>query len=213
MNEISADPQVWFLRHGKTSFDYENSSYDSFMDMLCNGHNEPLLKKHGINFKTLPDRAEFVAYSPAQRAVDTANVLHNKLEVKRMEKLELLHEVRFDGDIIHRHEYKSLAANRKDILERWHDGRNKAETFEESMARIKEIEMFLSKRQEKTIILVTHGWFLRLLDVYFVQGKHTDITLEDILKVEPVPLGHCIKATVVRKCRVESQRDLVGAIF
>ena len=85
------------------------------------------------------------------------------------------------------------------ILKRWYDGRNKAETFEDSLERVRKIESFLSERQEKTIILVTHGWFLRLLEVYFVQGKHTDITLEDLLETKPVPLGHCIKATVARK--------------
>jgi hypothetical protein len=30
MNDISPDIPVWFLRHGKSSFDYENSLYDTF---------------------------------------------------------------------------------------------------------------------------------------------------------------------------------------
>jgi len=134
-------------------------------------------------------------------------VLRNKLDVKRMEELELLREVRFDCNIIPRQKYTSFASSRKDILKRWYDGRNEAETFEASKARVREIESFLSERQEKTIILVTHGWFLRLLEIYFVQGKHTDITLEDILEIKPVPLGHSIKATVVRKSCVESRMD------
>jgi broad specificity phosphatase PhoE len=209
MNDISTDIRVWFLRHGKTPFDYENSSYDDFRDMLCNGHDTPLLKEHGINFKTLPDRVEFVAHSPAKRAVDTAKVLRKKLGVKPMEELELLREVTFDCNIILRQEYTSLAGSREDILKRWYSGRNEAENFEDSLERVRKIETFLSERQEKTIILVTHGWFLRLLEIYFVQGKHTDvdITLEDILEVKPVPLGHCIKATVARKSRVESRMD------
>ena len=202
MNDISTNIQVWFLRHGKTSFDYENSSYDTFMDMLCNRHDTRLLKEHRIDFKRLPDRVEFVAYSPAIRAVDTAEVLRKKLGVKKMEELELLREVRFDCSIILRGEYTSLAGSREIILKRWYDGRNKAETFEDSLARVREIESFLSERQEKTIILVTHGWFLRLLETYFVQGKHTP-TIDDLLKAKPVPLGHCIKATVARKSCVE----------
>jgi len=117
--------------------------------------------------------------------------------------MELLREVKFDCTIILRREFTSLARNREDILKRWYDGRNKAETFEDSLARVREIESFLSERQEKTIILVTHGWFLRLLENYFVQGNQTP-TFDDLLKAKPVPLGHCIKATV-RKCRVESQ--------
>jgi broad specificity phosphatase PhoE len=202
MNDI----QVWFLRHGKTSFDYENSKYDDFIKMLCNGHRTPLVDDPGIDFKSLPERVDFVGYSPITRAVQTAEVLRNKLGVKLMEKMQSLHEVKFDKGIILEHEFISLAENRKDILERWYDGRNKAETFENSLARVRKIETFLSERQEKTIILVTHGWFLRLLEVYFVQGKHTNITLEDILETKPVPLGHCIKATV----RVESSSPPVA---
>jgi broad specificity phosphatase PhoE len=193
MNDI----QVWFLRHGKTTFDYENSKYDDFIEMLCNGHSTPLAEDPGINFKSLPKRVDLVGYSPIARAVQTAKVLRNKLGVISMMEMELLREVSFDLDIILKQEYTSLIESRKDILARWYDGRNKAEAFVDSLARVKEIESFLSERQEKTIILVTHGWFLRLLEIYFVQGKHT-ITLDDLLKVKPVPFGHCIKATVAR---------------
>jgi len=214
MNNISTDIQVWFLRHGKTPFDYENSNYDDFMEMLSNGHSEPLAKEPGIDFESLPKRVDFVGYSPFIRAVETSEKLRDKLGVKSMEELELLREVKFDKDIILREEYKFLAGNRNDILERWYDGRNKKEKFEDSLERVRKIESFLSERQEKTIILVTHGWFLRLLEVYFVQGKHTDISLEDIREVKPVPLGHSIKATVTRKNSVKLPREeLVGEIF
>jgi broad specificity phosphatase PhoE len=210
MNDISTDIQVWFLRHGKTPFDYENSKYDDFIEMLCNGHRTPLVEDPEIDFELLPEQVDFVGYSPATRAVETAEVLRNKLGVKLMEELEPLREVRFYEDVILKHEFISLVENRKDILERWYDGRNKAETFEQSMARVRKIGSFLRERQEKTIILVTHGWFLRLLEIYFVQGKHTNIQLEDILEVKPVPLGHSIKATLVHKNSAKSQIELVG---
>jgi broad specificity phosphatase PhoE len=200
MDNISTDIQVWFLRHGRTPFNWENSKYDDFIQMLCNGYSTPLAEDHGIDFKLLPKRVDFIGYSPIKRAVKTAEVLHDKLGVKSTEELELLREVRFDRNIISRQEYTSLAKSRKDILERWYFGRNQKETFETSLARVRKIGAFLSERQEKKIILVTHGWFLRLLEIYFVQGKHTP-TIEDLLKTKPVPLGHCIKATVARKSR------------
>ena len=199
MSDISTDIHVWFLRHGKTFFDYENSQYDDFTQMLCNGHGTRLAEDPEIDFESLPKRVDFVGYSPAIRAVETAGVLRNKLGVKLMEEMQSLHEVEFDENIILEHEFESLEQIRPEILKRWRHNRNKAESFEDSLARVKEIELFLSERQEKTIILVTHGWFLRLVEIYFVQGKHTDIELEDILEVKPVPLGHSIKATVVRK--------------
>jgi broad specificity phosphatase PhoE len=209
MNE---DIQVWFLRHGKTPFNYENSNYDDFIQMLCNGHSEPLAEDPGIDFNSLPKQVDLIGHSPIKRAVETAELLRNKLGVVKMEEMQSLHEVAFDKDIILEHEFESLEQIRPEILGRWYRNENKAESFMASLARVKEIESFLSKRQEKTIILVTHGWFLRLLELYFVQGKHTP-DIEDLLKTKPVPLGHCIKATVARKSRVESRMDLVGTIF
>lgn len=39
MSDISTHSlQEWFLRHGKTLFNYANSKYDDFIQMLCNGH-------------------------------------------------------------------------------------------------------------------------------------------------------------------------------
>jgi hypothetical protein len=124
--------------------------------------------------------------------------------------MAFLSEVKFDTDIIQRHEFTSLAKSREDILKRWHNGSNKAETFEDSLARVRKIESFLNEWRGKTIILVMHGWFLRLLDIYFIKGKHMNITLDDILETKPVPLGHCIKANVARKNRFESLMELVG---
>jgi broad specificity phosphatase PhoE len=206
MNHISTDIQVWFLRHGKTSFNYEDSNYDDFIEMLCNGFSTPLVEEEdpGIVLASLPQQVDLVCYSPFRRAFETAQFLQKQLCVKSMEEREFLREVGFDLDIILPQEYVSLAKNRKDILERWFDGKNKTEPFEASLQRAGEIESFISKQQAKTIILVTHGLFLRLLEVYFVQGNHTDITLDDILETKPVPFGHCIKATVARKPRAES---------
>lgn len=41
MSDISTNIQVWFLRHGRTPLDYENSKYDNFIQMLCESM-EPL---------------------------------------------------------------------------------------------------------------------------------------------------------------------------
>ena len=64
------------------------------------------------------------------------------------------------------------------------------------MARVKRIEEFLQNRQERSIILVSHGWFLRLLELYFVHGKRNNISLPDLLSVKPIALGEFVKATI-----------------
>jgi broad specificity phosphatase PhoE len=202
MTDMFTDIQVWFLRHGKTTFNYEDSTYDDFIRMLCDGHKTPLAEDPGIDLKSLPKQVDLVCYSPIRRSVETAKILQSKVEVKSMEPLELLREVRFDCDIILPQEYTSLAGSRKVILERWYSGRNQRETLEVSLARVKKIESYLSERQAETVILVTHGWFLRLLEINFVQGKHT-IAIDDLLNARPVPLGQCVKATIARKSSVE----------
>lgn len=210
MSNMSSHVQVWFLRHGKTPFNYENPNYDDFIEMMSNGHNTPLTEDPEINFAALPKRVDLVCHSRYRRSFQTAEVLRKKLNIKLIEEQQFLDEVSFDRNIIGREEYTSLVSSRKDVLERWYSGKNSAETFEDSLARVRSIETFIRGRNEKTIILITHGWFLRLLEIYFVQGKHTNITLEDILRIQPLSLGQCFTATVARKCRDESQMDLVG---
>lgn len=189
------EKRVWFMRHGQTTFNLENCTYDEFIEALSNGYHTPLREDHGIDFESLPQNIELICCSPARRAKETAEKLQEYLNVRPVVKKEFLREVKFDKDIIRRHEYKSLKDSRRYILTRWFKNENKSESFQKSMARVRRIEEFLKKRQEKTIIFVTHGWLLRLLELYFVQGKREeDITLFDLLDVEPIKLGQFVEA-------------------
>ena len=187
---------VWFMRHGKINFDYENCAYDELMEMLSNGSKKPLLNRHGIKFTFLPPNVELVCHSPEKRASDTAAKLKEKLEVGSVEEIDLLREVKFDKDIIEKEKYTSLEDSRPFILKRWFYNENKSESFKASTARVARIEKFLQNRQERSIILVTHGWFLRLLKLYFVNGKRNGIDLEDLLNVKPIALGQFFEATL-----------------
>ncbi|MBV6505195.1 MAG: hypothetical protein ILNGONEN_00753 [Syntrophorhabdaceae bacterium] len=204
MSNGSRRKHIWFLRHGQTTFDLENCTYDEFIEALSNGYHTPLHENHGINFASLPQNAELICYSPTRRAEETTEKLQEHLNVGLVEKMELLREVKFDKDIIRRNEYKSLKNNRRDILTRWFKNENKSESFQESMARVSRIEKFLQNRQEESIILVTHGWILRLLEIYFVHGKREDITLFDLLNVEPIKLGQFVEAKLKFRSSNES---------
>lgn len=193
---LNNNTQVWFLRHGKTTFDYDNCKYDQLVEMLSNSFHIPLQEEHGINFEKLPQNIDLICHSSALRAVETADLIKRHLNVEKIEPMDALREVNLDKNIIKKYEYTSIKDSRPDILKRWFNNENKAESFEESMARVKQIELFLQNRQEKNIILVTHGWFLRLLDIYFVQGKKEDIDLSDLLEATPIELGQYIKTTL-----------------
>ncbi len=204
MSNDSRVKHIWFMRHGQTIFDLENCSYDDFVEALSNGYQTPLHEDHGIDFESLPQNVELICCSPARRAEETAEKLQEHLKVGLVEKMKFLREVKFDKDIIRRHEYKSLKDSRRDILTRWFTNENKSESFQKSMARVRRIEKFLKNRQEKSIIFVTHGWFLRLMQLYFVQDKREeDITLFDLLDVEPIKLGQFVEA----KLKLESSES------
>ena len=192
---LAENTTIWFMRHGKIKFDYKNCAYDELIEMLSNGSKKKLdNENHGINFESLPQSVELVCHSQAIRALETAKKLQEHLNVGSVEQLDLLNEVKFDKDIIDRTEYKSLEESRPLILKRWFNNQNKAESFDESKARARKIEEFLQNRQEISIILVTHGLFLRLLELYFVHGKQNNITLPDLLNVKPIALGEFVKA-------------------
>ena len=197
----SNEKQVWFMRHGRPDFDYHNCSYDEFLSMLTNGHNTPLVKEPNIDFESLPSHADLVCYSPALRAVQTVKHLERRINVRWKMRTELLEEVKFDKKIISKEEFVSLKQNRSDILIRWYNGLNKAEFFEQSMQRVKQIESFLLKteRSEQRIVFVTHGWFLRLLHIYFVQDKKEGITLNDLLGAPCIGLGKAIHTKIAPK--------------
>lgn len=190
------ETRVWFMRHGRPAFDYENCTYDEFIKMLSDSFHMPLIDDHGIDFVSLPQNVELICNSPARRAEETTEKLRENLKIVSVKRLEVLREVKFDEDIISRHEYVSIKDSREIILTRWFKNKNKSERFEKSIARARRIELFLRNRPEKTIILVTHGLFLRLLELYFVQGKRERITLSDLLSVKPIKLGQFVEVTL-----------------
>src|SRR5690606_2940801 len=128
-----------------TPFNYENSKYDDFIQMLCNGLDTPLVPDDPeLDFKSLPKVADFVGYSQYLRTYETAKLLSKEIQIKKMEEMPNLNEVKFSKDIIRESEYESLHQSRPMILRRWRSNEKKyGESFKDSMRRVKEIEFFL----------------------------------------------------------------------
>ena len=193
------EKHIFLMRHGRPDFNYENCTYDELMDMLNNGRDKPLAKEHNINFDSFPQHVDLVCYSSYKRARQTAEELKKHLNVKALVELDLLDEVRFDRGILRKEEYSSIKDSRETILTRWFDDKNQIERFDESTKRVKAIESFLYRRKEKYIIVVTHGWLLRLLEFHFAHGKCEDIRLDELLRMKPMPLGGHIRVALKRK--------------
>ena len=180
---------VWFMRHGKTEIDIESMEYEEFMEHLSNGMDVPLAHQHGIDCTELPKTIDLLCHSDYKRATQTAQIICDHIDVKAVMQLPSLREVKFDKQLIRKEEYKYLAGNRVDILNRWYDNQNWSESFDYSFNRAREIEAFIMTRPEKYILLISHGFFLRILELYFMQGKRTGISRAELLGIEPLLFG------------------------
>ena len=81
--------------------------------------------------------------------------------------------MKFSENIITKKEFKKqngLEGCRILILERWYNGEN-VESFQNSLQRVEKLYRFLKETKEKNILIITHGWYLRILELYFKQIK------------------------------------------
>ncbi len=157
--------------------DYENLEYKQFMRFLLHEIDPPLAKSdNGINIKKIPEEIDVIYHSSATRSIQSAKYIqkHFKNRDKQL-RIECslareLDEVRFSKSILSKDEFKKhggLKGCRPIVLRRWYCGINKVETFQDSISRIEKLCDFLKNSPDKNILLITHGWYLRLLYMYF----------------------------------------------
>ena len=214
--------QIIFMRHGRvgrfptktkinylskkvrryidSESNYEELGYQKFMQLMLHKVDLPLAKyDNKINIKRLPKDIEVIFHSPAKRSRQTAEYIrktlnHNPL-VSDLCAKELA-EVKFSDDIVSKKEFdelKGLSGCRKLILKRWFDGKNKAESFKEALERAENLYHFLMSRPEKTILVVTHGWYLRLLKLSF--KEQTPVSIEELYNIKPLRYGEFFAVT------------------
>lgn len=176
---------------------YEKLSYRKFMKLMMHKIDLTLVSKKNcirncINVESLPLDIEVIYHSPAKRSLETAEYIRETLNNKpRIDSSlsEELAEVRFDDKIVTKKEYKllgGLSGCRQLILRRWYYGKN-VETLQDTLKRAEQIGKLLMSRPESKILVITHGWYLRLLFLYF--NSHTSISFEDLIQVNPPGYG------------------------
>ncbi len=157
--------------------DYGNLKYKQFMRFLLHEIDPPLAKSdNGINIKKIPEEIDVIYHSSAMRSIQSAKYiqrcLRNRDTQPRIESClaRELDEVKFSKSIISKDEFKEysgLNGSRPIVLRKWYCGINKVETFQDSISRIEKLCDFLKNSSDKNILLITHGWYLRLLYMYF----------------------------------------------
>lgn len=123
----------------------------------------------------IPKNIEIIYHSPTRRAIQTAKLVRNQLLIKPKIDDSLkryLAEVKFSSNVISKQEYNDgggLKGCRPLILEKWFNGQN-LEKFENSLKRLIELDKRLRTSPYTNILLITHGWFLRLIYLFY-EGK------------------------------------------
>lgn len=185
------------MRHGKAlhNTDYEYLKYNEFMGFMLkiDDENHGLTEDYKRNFKAADElkNVDIIYHSPFRRARETAELVREKLAHKPEIKDEpLLAEISFSKNIITESEFSrfgGLKGCRSLILKRWYDGEN-SETFADSKKRLQALDKKLNSTPYQKILLITHGWYLRLIVPYYQQGKR-NITLEDLLNAHRYDYG------------------------
>ncbi len=196
--EMGFDMKIIFMRHDrlqKPYHNYDNLSFDELSE-LAKGKIEPgvdklWFKEHINNFLStnlinkLPSNIKLL-YSPSRRARETAILLSKKLNIKNKDlmKINELHEIIFDPhQLISERVYKQrgMQAIREAVFTSWIKG-DLIESLESCFARIESLEKKFREIKSDIIFNITHGFFLRLLYLYFVERiKEVDkVSLESI---------------------------------
>jgi broad specificity phosphatase PhoE len=177
---------IIFVRHADLKYPY--NSYDRLslqeLDLLATEEIQPhinaklamfKIKKHMADGFLVQDEVDAIYYSSAPRAKETAALLADALNIKETKELEYLHEIAFSPkklisnsmfeskgmDAIREAVYKAIEQNTAD------------ETTPAMVARINQIQSLIADNNGRTIVIVTHGFFMRLLQIALLHNKLT----------------------------------------
>ncbi|MBD3250126.1 MAG: hypothetical protein GF381_00965 [Candidatus Pacebacteria bacterium] len=173
--------KITFLRHGpllKPFNDYNELSLHE-LSLLARQEVDPSVDSSKINEGMsekdyLLKQYDVLYVSESQRTSDTAAELSKMISLPPKIKLQELNEIVFDpSKLVTEKEYeeKKLTAIRKSLFKALANNSN-IETGEEVVQRIKKLGKTLKKTQADAVLVITHGFFMRYLDIFYRQKKH-----------------------------------------
>ena len=178
--------KVVFIRHADLKYPYNN--YDRLslkqLDLLATEKTQPQInsrlakskiKKH-IAEDFLPiNRVDAIYYSTAPRSKETAAILADMLNVNKTKELDYLQEIAFSPKKLvpsSAFEHNGMNAVREAVYKAVEQGATN-ETTADLVARIEQIKKLVNKHRGQTIVVVTHGFFMRLLQIALLHNKLT----------------------------------------
>lgn len=170
--------KITFLRHGpllQPFNDYNKLSLDE-LSQLARQEVDPSVDLSKINEGMsekdyLLKKYDVLYVSQSQRTSDTASELSKMISLPSKIKLHELNEIVFDPcKLVTEKEYEKekLTVIRRRLFEALVANSN-IETGDTVLLRIKKLEKILKKTQADAILVITHGFLMRYLDIIYRQ--------------------------------------------
>lgn len=163
---------IYFVRHGETILNAEGVRQGSEGGLTEKGKNQVLATAKRFPKET--GRPEIIISSPFQRTKETAEIIAKELDMQIIYS-DLLKERKNPTEIIghwgEEHETKQII-DRIDKSYHADDLRvSDEENFNDLKKRARELLIYISKRPEEKIIMVTHKIFLKIVVSYMIYGE------------------------------------------
>jgi len=195
-----------FMRHGflEGKFgDYTKLKFKDFEDLLLRNI-EPAINKERTKIKLQKKlderRLEFDAMitSAQNRGIETGRIVSELTKIELSKKTELLNETSFETGVIEPSDTKNYGGLRRKVLTQMFNS-NHTENFEGMKKRFMnflEETKNVSDYKDKTILCITHGWFMRIIELY-KEKENLEITLSELLEVKPTDFLDTIEINMV----------------
>ncbi|MFA5095081.1 MAG: histidine phosphatase family protein [Candidatus Paceibacterota bacterium] len=162
---------IYFVRHGETVLNAKNIRQGPDGSLTEKGRAQALAT--AMRFPKHKGRPQIIISSPYQRTKETAEIIAKELNLK-IKYSDLLMERKNPSEIIgHSGEEREVRAIIDRIDNSYHadDLRvSDEENFSDLKARAKKLLVYISRRRQKRIIMVTHKIFLKMVVSYMLYG-------------------------------------------
>lgn len=160
---------VYFVRHGESEGNAGDRWQDGQAVLTPNGREQAALAAN--SFMSRP--VDVIISSTMKRAMQTANIIADRIK-KTIETSDLFSERRRPTEQlgVKKNDPKAKRAGRE-IIENFDEPGfrfSDEENFDDLKQRAKKLLQFLEKRKEKNILVITHGFFMRIIMGYIAMG-------------------------------------------
>jgi broad specificity phosphatase PhoE len=163
---------IYFIRHGETELNAKGIRQGPDGPLSLLGVQQ--VKEVAQRFPKKKGKPEVVIASPFQRTRETAEVIAKELGMG-VEYCDLLIERKNPTEIVGHSGKEEQVQNIVDLIDKsFHsDGLRYSdeENFTDLKDRAKRLLVYISKRKERQMIMVTHGIFLKMVASYIIAGE------------------------------------------